>query len=95
MSSKHVLTRNNQPEPGKTPGQRTSDHRVPGGFSPSTPFLNYGTEYSNTEPPPCETWKPIGGDKILPQQWRKDNTSSVRPIKSSDDVAWMKTGKMV
>ena len=95
MSSKRVSTRNNQLEPGKTPGQRTSDHRVPGGFFPSTPFLNYGTGYSNTEPPLCETWKPIGGDKILPQWWRKDNTPSARPVKSFDDVAWMKMGKTV
>ena len=47
------------------------------------------------DPPPRETWRPVGGDNIPLQSWRKDETPSTKPLKPSADVAGARTGKMV
>jgi len=47
------------------------------------------------DPPPRETWRPVGSDNIPLQSWRKDETPSAKPLKPSADVAGARTGKMV
>jgi len=96
MLIKRSLTKTLPRESGSsTPERKPSQHCVPRGYSPTTLFIERLAEQANHSPPPHETWRPVGGVKVSPKNWSRDETPSVKLLKLSADVAATKHEKTV